>query len=307
MTALDPNSPVLSDIETPALLVDGTLLAANIERMAAATRRAGVALRPHAKTHKSPDIARQQLEAGALGIACATLREAEDMIAAGVQDVLITSPVVGTEKVRRLVELHRSSPLSAVIDHPSQVDDFSAALDANDTPLALLVDVDVGQARTGVTSAAECLALARHIAAKPPLRFVGLQGYAGHVQHIIAAQERAQAARETAAVLRTCSERLRRDGLAPAVISGGGTGSSGFDLDGGCFRMRCSCWRRSSRQIEADRSPWMPGPRRLPSTGPPPISLSASPQAAATSLPAMSTEPSCLQPRPRARRLAAAC
>ena len=235
MTALDPNSPVLSDIETPALLVDGTLLAANIERMAAATRRAGVALRPHAKTHKSPDIARQQLEAGALGIACATLREAEDMIAAGVQDVLITSPVVGTEKVRRLVELHRSSPLSAVIDHPSQVDDFSAALDANDTPLALLVDVDVGQARTGVTSAAECLALARHIAAKPPLRFVGLQGYAGHVQHIIAAQERAQAARETAAVLRTCSEWLTRDGLAPAVISGGGTGSSGFDLDGGCF------------------------------------------------------------------------
>jgi D-serine deaminase-like pyridoxal phosphate-dependent protein len=235
MTALDPNSPELGEIETPALVVDGTLLGANIERMAAAARRAGVALRPHAKTHKSPDIARQQLEAGALGIACATIREAEDMIAAGVQDVLITSPVVGTEKVRRLVELHRSSPLTVAVDHPSQVDDFSAVLDANDTPLALLVDVDVGQARTGVTSAAECLALARHIAAKPPLRFVGLQGYAGHVQHIVAAQERAQAAHETAAVLRACTERLTRDGLAPAVISGGGTGSSGFDLDGGCF------------------------------------------------------------------------
>src|SRR3974390_3697191 len=95
MTSLDPNSPALADIETPALVVDGTLLTANIERMAASARRAGMALRPHAKTHKSPDIARRQLHAGAVGIACATLREAKDMVAAGVTDLLITSPAGG--------------------------------------------------------------------------------------------------------------------------------------------------------------------------------------------------------------------
>ena len=235
MTALDPNTPVLSDIETPALVVDGTLLAANIERMAAAARRAGVALRPHAKTHKSPDIARRQLRVGAVGIACATIREAEDMIAAGIPDALITSPVVGGDKVRRLVELHRRSAVMLTVDHPSQVDDISAALGSNDMPLALLVDVDIGQARTGVTSAEECLALARHIQAAPRLRFVGLQGYAGHVQHIIAAQERRQAVHEAGAVLRACADRLKADGLAPAVVSGSGTGASAFDLDAGCY------------------------------------------------------------------------
>ncbi len=235
MTALDPNSPELSDIETPALVVDGTGLAANIERMAAAARRAGVALRPHAKTHKSPDIARRQLRSGAVGIACATIREAEDMIAAGIPDMLITSPVVGADKVQRLVELHRRSAVMLTVDHPSQADDISAALGSDDMPLALLVDVDIGQARTGVTSAAECLALARHIQAAPRLRFVGLQGYAGHVQHIIAAQERQQAVHEAGAILRACADRLKADGLAPAVISGSGTGASAFDLDAGCY------------------------------------------------------------------------
>ena len=235
MTTLDPNSPVLADIETPALVVDGTLLAANIERMAASARRAGMALRPHAKTHKSPDIARRQLRAGAGGIACATLREAEDMVAAGITDLLITSPVVGADKVRRVVELHRRSAVMLTVDHPLQVDDISAALGANDMPLALLVDVDVGQARTGVTGAAECLALARRIQAAPRLRFAGLQGYAGHVQHIVAAQERAQAAEGAGTLLRACADCLSAEGLAAAVISGSGTGSSGFDLGGRCY------------------------------------------------------------------------
>ncbi len=93
MTSVDPNSAVLVDVATPALVVEAALLDANIERMHAAARRAGVGLRPHAKTHKSPDIARRQRRAGAIGIACATVREAEDMSAAGIRDLLITSPV----------------------------------------------------------------------------------------------------------------------------------------------------------------------------------------------------------------------
>jgi D-serine deaminase-like pyridoxal phosphate-dependent protein len=110
LTSLDPNDVVLGDIETPALVIEAAALDANIERMQAAARAAGISLRPHAKTHKSPDIARRQRQAGAIGIGCATLREAEDMSAAGVSDVLITSPVVGRDKLGRVVALHRRSP-----------------------------------------------------------------------------------------------------------------------------------------------------------------------------------------------------
>jgi D-serine deaminase-like pyridoxal phosphate-dependent protein len=235
MSPPDPNSPVLSEVETPALVVDGALLDANIERMQAAARRAGVSLRPHAKTHKSPEIARRQCQAGAVGIACATILEAEDMIAAGISDVLITSPVVGADKVRRLVQLHRRSAIMLVVDHPLQVDAISAALGSGDVPLPLLVDVDIGQARTGVASTAAGLALAKHIQAAARLRFVGLQGYAGHVQHIIDAEDRQQAVHGAAALLRTLADRLRAERLAPAIISGSGTGASAFDLDGDCY------------------------------------------------------------------------
>jgi D-serine deaminase-like pyridoxal phosphate-dependent protein len=235
MNPLDPNSPALSEVETPALVIDGALLDANIERMQVAARRAGVSLRPHAKTHKSPDIARRQRQAGAAGIACATILEAEDMIAAGISDVLITSPVVDAGKVRRLVELHRRSTIMLVVDHPLQVDAISASLAADDVPLALLVDVDVGQARTGVASMAAGLALAKHIQAAPRLRFAGLQGYAGHVQHIVDAENRQQAAHGAAALLGTLADRLRAEGLAPFIVSGSGTGASASDLDGECY------------------------------------------------------------------------
>ena len=95
MSSLDPNDAVLDGVETPALVVEAAALDANIKRMQAAARGAGISLRPHAKTHKSPDIARRQRQAGAIGIGCATLREAEDMSAAAVSDLLITSPMVG--------------------------------------------------------------------------------------------------------------------------------------------------------------------------------------------------------------------
>ncbi|HEY2186533.1 MAG TPA: alanine racemase, partial [Xanthobacteraceae bacterium] len=118
MSSLDPNGPALSAIETPALVIDLALLDANIERMQASARGAGVSLRPHAKTHKCPDIARRQRRAGAIGIACATLREAEDMAAAGISDLLITSPLVGPDKIDRVAGLHRRSAIMVVVDHP---------------------------------------------------------------------------------------------------------------------------------------------------------------------------------------------
>jgi D-serine deaminase-like pyridoxal phosphate-dependent protein len=235
LTSLDPNDAVLGDIETPALVIEAAALDANIERMQAAARAAGISLRPHAKTHKSPDIARRQRQVGAIGIGCATLREAEDMSAAGVSDLLITSPMVGRDKLGRVVALHRRSPIMLVVDHPSQVGAIATALSADDLPVPVLLDVDVGQARTGIVSPDDAVALARQIRSSPRLRFAGLQGYAGHIQHIIDGNERRQGTERAAALLRAVAEAARGENLPVDIISGSGTGTSAFDLAGNCY------------------------------------------------------------------------
>jgi D-serine deaminase-like pyridoxal phosphate-dependent protein len=231
----DPNSDLLRGVPTPALVIDAAALDANIARMAAAARTAGVALRPHGKTHKSPDIARRQRAAGAIGLCCATLLETEAFAAAGIGDLLITSPVVGVDKCARLAALHRRSrtpaPVTAVVDHAAQVEGSLAELRPDDAPLALVVDVDIGQGRTGVADVESGLALARRIAATPRLRFAGLQAYAGHVQHIPDAQERRVAATASELLIRALVARLHETGMAPRIVSGGGTGTSAFVLD----------------------------------------------------------------------------
>jgi D-serine deaminase-like pyridoxal phosphate-dependent protein len=194
-----------------------------------------VSLRPHAKTHKCPDIARRQRRAGAIGTACATLREAEDMAAAGISDLLITSPLVGPDKIDRVVALHRRSAIMVVVDHPAQADAVARALQPDDAPLAVLLDVDVGQARTGIVAAGDALALAKQIKGAPRLRVAGLQGYAGHIQHILDGKERKEATEQAAGLLGAVADRLRTENLAPEIISGSGTGTSAFDLAGGCY------------------------------------------------------------------------
>jgi D-serine deaminase-like pyridoxal phosphate-dependent protein len=235
MHAIDPNVPPLNAVTTPALAVDAAALEANIARMAVDARRAGVALRPHAKTHKSPDIARMQVQAGAIGIACATLFEAEELSRAGIGNLLITSPVVGRDKVARLARLHRHSPMMLVVDHPRHVEELAQALGSDDAPLNVLVDVDVGQARTGVVGVEKGVALAKLIQAQPRLCFFGLQAYAGHVQHIVDAQERRRSTSEVAGFVNSLISRLRGEKLTPSIISGSGTGASAFDLHGGPF------------------------------------------------------------------------
>src|SRR5665213_4406638 len=139
------------DLNTPALIVEVEALERNIAAMAAFAARAGLALRPHAKTHKSVEIARRQIAAGAVGVCCAKLGEAEALAAGGVENILITSPVVGAAGVERLAALAARSPgLMAAVDHPDAVD----ALDASGAPLTLLVDIDPGIHRTGVADAA---------------------------------------------------------------------------------------------------------------------------------------------------------
>jgi D-serine deaminase-like pyridoxal phosphate-dependent protein len=229
---LRPDLPALSAISTPALVVDQVALDANIARMAETAARHGVKLRPHAKTHKSAAIAGKQLAAGAVGIACATIFEAQALATAGVSGLLITSPVVGADKIARLVSLHRARPLAVVVDHRDQAQALAAALAPGDPPLEVLVDVDIGQGRTGVANSQDGVALARIVAGESRLAFRGVQGYAGHIQHIIDGAERREAAARSAAQLKAMIAGLAAAGLACPVISGSGTGAHAFDASG---------------------------------------------------------------------------
>lgn len=225
------NNPSLRDIETPALLVDLGALERNVEVMASRATSAGVSLRPHAKTHKSTHIAGLQVKAGAVGIACATVAELALLASAGLEGLLLTAPQVETTKLGRIARINRERDIAVVVDHPLQVEGFAAAVSAADKPLALLVDVDVGQARTGVVSAADAIMIAKQIACQQKLEFRGIQGFAGHAQHLPDPQQRRRAAAAAAGTLQYCAEALKNEGLPPTVITGSGTGT--YEQDSG--------------------------------------------------------------------------
>jgi D-serine deaminase-like pyridoxal phosphate-dependent protein len=173
-----------------------------------------------------------QLDAGAAGIACATVLEAEAMAQAGITGLLVTSPVVGADKAARLARLNRASPVAAVVDHASQLDALRAALAPGDPPLGILVDVDVGHGRTGVATLQDGHALARLAAGDPRIAFCGLQGYAGHVQHILDPAERRAATHAAVKTLRTLAGLLEAEGVPCPIVSGSGTGAHAYDMAG---------------------------------------------------------------------------
>ncbi len=220
------------DLNTPALVIDLAALERNIASMAGMAENAGVALRPHAKTHKSVEIARRQIAAGAVGVCCAKLGEAEALSAGGLSNILITSPVVGRPGVERLAALAtRSHGLMAAADHPDAV----AAIASTGAALTLLVDIDPGLHRTGVADPAAAVELARQIAAAPNLTFGGVQFYCGMQQHIETFAERRGAIIERTDYLKQVIAELTAAGLAPAIVSGGGTGTHAIDFELGVF------------------------------------------------------------------------
>jgi D-serine deaminase-like pyridoxal phosphate-dependent protein len=232
MTHLHPDLPALAAIATPALVIDHAALEENIARMAAIAADHNIALRPHAKTHKCVEIARMQLDAGAAGIACATILEAEALAQAGITGLLITSPVVGADKAARLARLNRISPVAVVIDHPAQLEALRAALAPGDPPLGILIDVDIGHGRTGVATLQDGHALARRAAGDPRIAFCGVQGYAGHVQHIFDPAARRAATHTAVETLRTLASLLAAEGVQCPIVSGSGTGAHAYDMGG---------------------------------------------------------------------------
>jgi D-serine deaminase-like pyridoxal phosphate-dependent protein len=218
------------ELETPCLAVDLDLLDENLQKMQARVKAAGKSLRPHAKTHKCSTLAKMQVANGAIGVCAAKVSEAEALIDAGLSGVLITGPVAGREKVNRLVSLLGRAPfLMAVVDHPAAAAQLEARLAEKNRQLDVLLDIDVGQRRTGVAPA-KAAELARHILSLGRLRLRGIQAYAGHVQHIPRYEDRRAASRDALRKAAAVFNQLRRTTESCTIFSASGTGSARIDL-----------------------------------------------------------------------------
>ena len=227
----------LESIDTPALLVDLEAFDENIRRMATAVASYGVRLRPHAKSHKSPAIALRQIGAGAIGVCCQKVGEAEAMAYGGVTDILVCNEVWGAGKLARLAALARQVHVAICVDDPKNVDDISAAAQAYDVDIDVLVEINVVEddVRCGVAAGEPALALARKVAASPRLHFEGLQAYAGKAQHTREYSKRQAAVAYASQLASHTRSLLERDGIECPCITGSGTGTYSLEGSGGVY------------------------------------------------------------------------
>ncbi|MGF6229939.1 3-hydroxy-D-aspartate aldolase [Inquilinus ginsengisoli] len=223
------------EVDTPALILDLDAFETNLDHMAGLAAAAGVKLRPHAKTHKSPVIAHLQLARGAVGQCTQKVAEAEILAWGGVPDILVSNEVVGARKLARLAALTRIARVAVCADHPDAVAAIEAAAEVAGTRLSVLVEIDVGTGRCGVAPGDEAVVLARRIAASRHLVFGGLQAYHGRAQHRRSPEERAAAIAEAAQAAGRTVEDLRRAGLDCPIVGGAGTGTFALEAASGVF------------------------------------------------------------------------
>jgi 3-hydroxy-D-aspartate aldolase len=215
------------EIDTPALVVDLDALRRNIATMAGLARRAGLVLRPHAKSHKSAAIARLQVEAGAVGLCCQKVSEAEALVEAGAGDILVTNEVVGDTKLRRLVALAQRARIAVLADHGPSVELLGRLAAERGAFVRVLVEVETGDRRCGV-GPAEAARLAGLVRDMPNLTFGGIQAYKGSVEHTLDHTARRFAVDEVMAVVRETLAALRAVGIPCGTVTGGGTGTCGL-------------------------------------------------------------------------------
>jgi len=218
------------EIDTPVLCVDLDVMEDNIRSIVATCREHGVDWRPHTKCPKSPAVAHKLIEAGAIGVTCAKLGEAEVMAAAGVQEILVANMIVGPHKAARLVELRRSADVIVCVDHVEQVEAFSRAMSAAGLTLRLLIEVNIGLNRVGVQPGEPTLRLAQQIEEMPGVTLAGIMGYEGHLLKVEDPEEKADSIRAALTVLTQAKDLLEQSGLRCPIVSCGGTGSFRFSV-----------------------------------------------------------------------------
>jgi D-serine deaminase-like pyridoxal phosphate-dependent protein len=212
-------------LDTPALIVDLDVMDQNIARIAAACRDAGINWRPHTKGQKVPAIAQRLLAAGAIGITCAKLGEAEVMAAAGLRDILIANQIAGVRKITRLMELRRSADVMVAVDDPANIAALDAAARDTGVRLRVVIEVNIGLNRAGVEPGEPCVALADVIARHPGLSFAGVMSWEGHAAPIKDPAQKAEAVRAAVAMLTASADLCRKAGYPVQIVSCGGTGT----------------------------------------------------------------------------------
>ncbi len=227
--AARPGDP-LESIDTPSLILDLDAFEDNLRTMQVLAERHGVALRPHAKAHKCPEIAIRQVALGASGICCQKVSEAVPFVAAGVRDVLISNEVVGAPKLALLARLARQAQMSVCVDNFRAVEALSAMMVEYEANVLVLVEIDVGQKRCGVQTPEEAVSLARLVQKLPNITFAGVQAYHGGLQHKRSLDQRQKAADKAVRTIRAYLDAFAAAGIACPVVSGGGTGTAAFDV-----------------------------------------------------------------------------
>jgi 3-hydroxy-D-aspartate aldolase len=225
----------LAAVDTPALILDLDAFERNLARMADALRGKPARLRPHAKSHKCAQIALRQMAAGAVGVCCQKVSEAEALVEGGVTDVLIANEVVGAGKLDRLAALARTAKLAVCVDAAENVADLDAAAARAGVRLDALVEINVGANRCGTEPGAPALELARSIAASRSLRFAGLQAYQGSAQHVRSVADRRDAISRAVGLVRATRTLIQDGGIPCETVTGAGTGSFPLELASGAY------------------------------------------------------------------------
>jgi D-serine deaminase-like pyridoxal phosphate-dependent protein len=213
---------LLSDLPTPQVLIDHPRAIRNIDRIQQLATAAGLRLRPHAKTHKSPVVARWQIDRGAVGICCAKLGEAEVFADAGITDIRLPYPV-NPANAPRLVALIDRAAISIIVDHLAVARGWSEALQRAGRTLDVLIKVDVGFHRCGIDPDGDALGFVQAVSSLPGLRLRGLLSHAGHGYHAASDEELATVARQEAAILTGLRERAATAGIELDEVSVGAT------------------------------------------------------------------------------------
>ncbi len=233
-----------ADIQTPCLMVEMDVLEENLDKMQKHADDMGVRLRVHGKMHKSADIAKMQIERGACGICCQKVSEAEAFAREGIKDILVSNQVRDPAKIDRLARLPKLGARTLVcVDDIDNVADLSEAAVRHGTEIEVLVEIDCGAGRCGVTETADVVAIAKAVDAAEGLKFSGIQAYQGAMQHLDRYEDRKAKIDIAVAMVREAVDALKAEGLECDIVGGGGTGSYYFEGTSGVYNeLQCGSY-----------------------------------------------------------------
>jgi 3-hydroxy-D-aspartate aldolase len=225
----------LTEVDTPALLLDLDAFEANLDRLDASLVKSPIRVRPHSKSHKCPEIALRQMAHGAVGVCCQKVTEAEAMVAGGIPNVLVSNQVVGARKIERLVALARRARVSVLVDNAANVAALNAAAAEAGTTLDVLIEVNVGANRCGVEPGKPAVALAKLVDASDALNFKGIHAYQGAAQHVRSPEDRRVLIERAVQMVSKTLTLLGEKGISCEIVTGAGTGTYPLEAASGVY------------------------------------------------------------------------